>query len=224
MNFRYRINQLRNSLSGQSKSGRINNWVFIYGVPRSGTTYVLQEFMKLSKRGIGDWELKCLLPGMDEIAKSGWIDFNLDRFSQDISRNVLDFSPPGGGNVFDITVKQIRTNKAEYELYTSMFGCEPQIRIFLFREPDSWMPSAIKKYGISEEECASLYKESLEAYDSIGGYVIEYNNNLPAKLQLLPCFSGKAIGEFNEPKRQYGRASESIWTLYEEFRKRHSAE
>ena len=51
----YIINQGVNLFKNKLDSGRPLRWVYIYGHHRGGTTYTLQQFMKISKRGTGDW-------------------------------------------------------------------------------------------------------------------------------------------------------------------------
>ncbi|MEX2596293.1 MAG: hypothetical protein WEC59_05120, partial [Salibacteraceae bacterium] len=80
MNLRYRISQLKNSLFPPRK--KHYRWVFIYGVPRSGTTYFYQELMQLARLGVSDFDLGKFVPVIHHIEQSGYIPLDTEALKQ----------------------------------------------------------------------------------------------------------------------------------------------
>lgn len=175
MNINYRLNQLKNSFS-RPKSNDHLNWVFIYGLPRSGTTFLLNAFLQKARLGIGDWDLSAFQVAIDSYKTKDYVDLNFDELVEDIRTNILRNAPPGGGSEFDLIVKQINTNRKEYDFLVRLFGCEAQEKIFCYREPNGWLPSAMKKFDLKEKEAQELYIKCLSSYDDIGGFKVDYQD------------------------------------------------
>jgi hypothetical protein len=183
MNLRFRINQILNSLSAKRKESY--DWIFVYGVPRSGTTYFYQELLQLGKHGVSDYDLGKFAPAFQHIEKSGYIPIDTNEIKELLGDQILSRSAPGAGNQFDFIVKQVNTNLAEYELLCELMGSTPKAKYFLFREPSGWLPSAVKKYNISEKEAEVMYESSIRSYDEIGGEILEYGDQITKELQTL---------------------------------------
>jgi hypothetical protein len=183
MNLRYKIAQLKNSISFSQKDQY--DWLFIYGVPRSGTTYFFHELMQLSKLGISDYDLGTWLPVIDHIDTSGYIPIDTNNIRSFIKEQMVNHGAPGGGNKYDFIVKQVNTDAKEFQFLCELMGSEPKEKYFLYREPTSWLPSAMKKYSISSVEAEVIYRNSLASYHKIGGCIIEYGLELQTALHTI---------------------------------------
>jgi hypothetical protein len=183
MNLRFRINQILNSLSAKRKESY--DWIFVYGVPRSGTTYFYQELLQLGKHGVSDYDLGKFAPAFQHIEKSGYIPIDTNEIKELLGDQILSRSAPGAGNQFDFIVKQVNTNLAEYELLCELMGSTPKAKYFLFREPSGWLPSAMKKYNINKKEAEAMYESSIRSFDVIGGVRLEYGDQITKELQKL---------------------------------------
>jgi len=176
MNLRYRLSQLKNSLFPPRKKNY--RWIFIYGVPRSGTTYFYQELMQLGRLGVSDFDLGIFVPIIEHIEQSGYIPLDTVALKDHLRDQLLTHAAPGGGTKYDFIVKQVNTNLKEYELLCELMGGEPEKKFFLYREPSGWLSSAMKKFGIDEDEAVDMYKNSAHVRNEIGGKYIEYGSQI----------------------------------------------
>ena len=128
MNLRFRINQLKNTFFFKEK--KKYKWIFVYGVPRSGTTYFYQELLQLSKFGVSDYDLGKFIPVINHIQQSTYIPIDTDALKNFLSEQLLIHTAPGGGNEYDFIVKQVNTNLEEYQLLCELMGSEPKKSIF----------------------------------------------------------------------------------------------
>ena len=171
-------------------------WIYIYGPPRTGSTYLLRQIRKKSIHSVSDWGLGMILKPF--AGMPGGID--KDRFLCDLAKNLLDRSRKNEQGELDLVLKAANANFEEFEGYKQMFGF-PQRIIFSVREPSGYMSSAIKKFP--EEPVVFLqgsYLKMLQLYPSIGGDIIDYNQNLRSQCYqkfLLPLeFSDNEIETF----------------------------
>ena len=63
-------------------------WIYIYGPPRTGSSYLLRQIRKKSIHSVSDWGLGVILKPF--VAMPGGID--KDRFLCDLAKNLLDRS------------------------------------------------------------------------------------------------------------------------------------
>lgn len=221
MNLRYRLGQIKNSIIRPSK--QTANWVFVYGVPRSGTTYFYHALLQHAKVGISDFDLGEFLTPIQHIESSGYIPIDTDALKQFLRGQLRDHGAPGGGSRWDYVVKQVNTSKAEFELIQELMGCPPSSIQFLFREPTGWLQSAMKKYKIGEKEAEEMYRSSLGSYNEIGGTVIEYGSELERHLNLIGLNShvpfelsrnerGKQIEDLDALQGIYNQFKENLVT------------
>ena len=183
MNLRFRINQIKNAFFFKEK--RSYKWIFIYGVPRSGTTYFYQELLQLSKFGVSDYDLGKFIPVMNHIQQSDYIPIDNNELKKFLSKQLLIHAAPGGGNEYEFIVKQVNTNLEEYQLLCELMGSEPAHKYFLFREPIGWLPSAMKKFALDAGQAETLYRMSFNSYSEIGGEKIEYGQEITEALTNL---------------------------------------
>ena len=183
MNLRFRINQLKNTFFFKEK--KKYKWIFVFGVPRSGTTYFYQELLQLSKFGFSDYDLGKFIPVINHIQQSTYIPIDTNGLKKFLSEQLLIHAAPGGGNEYDFIVKQVNTNLEEYQLLCELMGSEPEEKYFLYREPNGWLPSAKKKFNIDEKQAGELYRMSFDSYSSIGGDKIEYGEGITDALTNL---------------------------------------
>ena len=149
-------------------------WIYIYGPPRTGSTYLLRQIRKKSIHSVSDWGLGVILKPF--VAMPGGID--KDRFLCDLAKNLLDRSRKNEQGELDLVLKAANGNFEEFEGYKKMFGFPLRI-IFSVREPSGYMSSAIKKFPEEPVEfLQDSYLKMLQLYPSIGGDIIDYNQNL----------------------------------------------
>lgn len=217
MNLRFRIKQIVNSLSAKKKASY--DWIFVYGVPRSGTTYFYQELLQLGKHGVSDYDLGRFNPAFDHIEKSGYIPIDTNEIKALLRDQIISRSAPGAGNKYDFIVKQVNTDLAEYELLCELMGSIPKATYFLFREPSGWLPSAMKKYGINQEQAITMYENSIQSYDEIGGKIIEYGDSINAALSEEGI--DPIVPFYIQNKEKNGVLSKRVNNLYQEFKSLH---
>lgn len=215
MNLSYKFNQLINLLNKPDGTKQLT-WVFIYGLPRSGTTLLLQSFMKQAKAGIGDWDLREIQRAINYYEHSSYIALNTKLMVQQTKENIIRNAPPGGGNRYDLIVKQIDTNQRELDFLIRLFGKEPEFKLFCFREPNGWLPSAKKKFNISDAEAELLYQRCFNSFSEIGGLCIEYDD-LGRFHEINPHFQFK-IDDF-ERQSKAKHPDGSLTEVYTNFKK-----
>ncbi len=219
MNFRYRYNQIKNSLFPPRNNGL--KWVFIYGLPRSGTTYYYHQWMNISKVGISDYDLRCFLPVFDHFQSANYIPFDTAALKTHILDQLINTGAPGGGSSFDFVVKQVHTGLSEFELLCEILGSKPSITFFLYREPIGWYHSASRKFNTTAEDAYNMYSESLNSYDLIGGEILEYGLDITASLQK----HGISLNETFDPKSSdylpLPEKLEVLNDLYQKFQRNH---
>ena len=150
------------------------HWVYIYGPPRTGSTYLLRQFRKKAIHSVSDWGLGMILKPF--VYMPGGIDKN--RLLKDLSENLLHRSRKNKTGEIELVLKAANANFEEYQCYNQMFGL-PARTIFTVREPSGYMSSARKKFP--EESIAFLQKSYLKMlvlYSRIGGEIIDYNSTL----------------------------------------------
>ncbi len=213
MNLRYRIAQLKNSLFTPAK--RRYKWIFIYGVPRSGTTYFYQELMQLGRLGVSDFDLGKFVPVIEHIEQSGYIPLDTASLKKHIRNQLLLHAAPGGGSKYDFIIKQVNTNLKEYELLFELMGGEPEEKYFLYREPKGWLPSAMKKFDLDESGAVELYNEAIHSFRLLKGTAIEYGQEINTYLNLK---IKNRLEPFNEGQVADGvLPNEFLKTTYEDF-------
>jgi hypothetical protein len=201
MNLKYKINQLRNVLKKPAlQAGR---WIFVYGVPRSGTTFFYHALLQEARSGISDYDLGVFLPPIAHIEKSGYIPINTEELKHFLQDQLSKNAAPGGGRRYDFIVKQVNTSLEEFELIKDLMGNEPLEKFFLYREPLSWLPSALKKFNINEIEAIKMYENSLASYQQIGGKALAYGQEINSQLSTLNIDPIQAFAEKELDRNQH---------------------
>lgn len=161
-------------------SNKAFKWIFIYGPPRTGSTYLLRQIRNHSIHSVSDWGLGLILKPF--ISMPGGID--KQKFLEDLRRNLLSRSKRNSGGHFDLVLKAANGNLEEFECYKEMFGLPERI-IFTIREPSGYMSSAHKKFP--EKTLPHLqrsYLRMMTLYHSIGGEILDYSDSLSTKSYL----------------------------------------
>ncbi len=151
-------------------------WWLVYGPARCGTTLMHQLIAGHARINVGDWGLRhCLQHPMDRPG----VTFDRRRFDRDVSRNVLVNAPPGGGRAIDVAFKQANLHWDEYQALVRLWG-EPERKIFCYRDPASFMASAVKKFPDTPREDLQErnYIGTIERLSRIGGDAFEYRDGL----------------------------------------------
>jgi len=197
MRLPYRIGQGFNYLGNRLDRKKVR-WVYIHGVHRSGTSYMLRQLMQKSKRGCGDWMLKQFVDPYRAVQKRETNrKMNVDRLWRDFRRNLLRSAHVGGGFKYDIVIKQACGSVEEVEFLTDLFGGPPCEIIYMYREPNGWWLSTKKKFDSPDGEMKQLYSEALGRYELLGGIPICYDENLITKVMSYDIFRGIKFEEFN---------------------------
>lgn len=214
MSVKHRVGQVRNLLNQQKRKGTFPvKWIFLYGVPRSGTTYMLNQYLKISRCGYGDWELKEFAAAINNASEREWVALNRQQFIDDLRINLLGSAHLGGGSNYDIAVKQISTNKMEFDFLVELFGQEPSHRIFMYRDPVYFVPSAIKKFQVDQEEAEQMYCDAILSFQAIGGTKVEYER-IPDFITNNEDFKGVDIEPFKASKSERSDVNEKCVELY----------
>lgn len=212
MNFNYKLRQLKNALNRGNVSS-IKNWIFIYGAPRSGTSFVFHKFLEQAKNGISDWELHRVIDTLDYYQGQTHIGLDRDLFSNDLLNNIMRSGQPGAGSNYDLVIKEIDCPKYELDYLINTIKSEPTIKLFMYRSPEAWYKSAKIKFGLGDKELIELYNRSLESYFDIGGQVLEYD--YIASDPWLANMVGE-IKDFN-PKNEEPKCPEELIEIFKKF-------
>lgn len=202
MTLSYRGHQVWNLVYKRFARPSSLRWAYIYGHYRGGTSYAHRQLLRTSRCGTGDWMLYQFADAFlqaDQREKNR--TFNVGQLYRSLRQNILASSPPGGGNHFDIVVKQagapdISEVHTEVEFLSQVFGAPPACQLFLFREPHGWWKSAKLKFGLTNEKLSQDYVSAFEMYERIGGTALEYCGSLPGILKTYDFMKGIAIDPF----------------------------
>lgn len=219
MSFQHKIRQLQNLAYQAKQVDKPMKWLYIHGLPRSGTSFTLRQFMLISRQGIGDWMMHEVAETYHNIEVRERQHLNMNKLYTDMKRNILENAPVGGGSAFDFVVKQANGKSIEVEFWTRIFQNPPHYILFLYREPDGWYSSASEKFHLNEKENIELYAESLRGFTKIGGVPIEYGEGINDYLKTLPEFQDKKILDFNIKRKEVQKAPAILHEYYEEFTK-----
>ena len=89
--------KVRNLFRRKEKVGGEDfRWFFIYGLPRSGSTYALRQFRMISKRVVGDWMMEDFALAFKRAAERDREHLNLDRLRGCFVECLLDEARVGG--------------------------------------------------------------------------------------------------------------------------------
>ena len=160
-------------------------WWFIYGAIRTGSSYMADAIglaAKLKVRDLGVNNLYKIVGSQNRATAKNDLPFNWDKAFHSISENILENGEKGQGSQLDLVYKQAGGKEIadSYPSLVRMWGLPERI-IFCFRDPSSYMSSAIKKFPNEPlERLQSIYVESFVTYNLIGGDRFEYNSNLSA--------------------------------------------
>lgn len=178
---KYQLMQALNFLRNKLDYGRPLKWVYVYGHHRGGTTYMMNQYLKISKRVTADWMLHEFANAFDGLERRNLQKMNSNRLKRQFRCNLLANALIGGGSKYDIVVKQANgghsANEAAKEIrfLTELFGSEPCYKVFMFREPHGYYNSAkIKFPTYTLEETPLHYKRAFKAYHKNGGIAVEY--------------------------------------------------
>ncbi|MDY6937094.1 MAG: hypothetical protein SWY16_05440 [Cyanobacteriota bacterium] len=217
MKFFHRYRQVKNLLFRVVTPSKNINWVFIYGAPRSGTTYTFQQFLKIAKSGASDWELREFVRGITKIENSQqtWID--TDRLFYDFKQNILQNAAVGGGETFDFVVKQADATVDDFIFWKRLFQSEPKLILFLYREPLGWWSSLQEKFGMTETQGVNFYRSSFQRYDDLGGIVLEYGEAIPEYLHTLKEFENTELTPFRIKRDTFETAPPELAQYFDAF-------
>jgi len=216
MKLLYRLSQIRNALRAAPRASTPLRWVFLYGLPRSGTTYALDQYMRISRRGIGDWMMEDFALTFDRARQRTRQTLDIDRLADDLRNNLLTNAPIGGGTKFDIVIKQASATYREYAFWRELFGTEPERRLFFYREPAGWLASAKEKFDVHEARASAIYQHSFDCFAEIGGLAIDYPET-GDQLASLPEFSGVEMTTFKPRRTNSSAAPDQMSESYREF-------
>ena len=180
----YRINQAINLIKNRFDLGLPLKWVYIYGHHRGGTSYTLQQFMKIAKRGTGDWMMHQFAEAYIAAERRERQKLDMVKLKRSFRRNLLANAHLGGGQAYDIVLKQavgtqdIASVELEISFFTELFKAKPSELLFLYREPSGYWRSAKKKFGHDDDDMFVHYSRALETYKLNGGRAIEYGKEL----------------------------------------------
>jgi hypothetical protein len=200
-------------------------WYLIYGLPRSGTSYMLRIVSACSALYVGDWGLAPILDPVPDWLESrsasafDYIRFNYERLLRDISNNILDNAYLGEGNQLDLVYKQAALGSNQYQVFVKMWG-RPARTIFCLREPTGYIASAVRKFIYdSVERLQEVYIDSINSYLQIGGDIFEYTPDLSVSdyisfLQPLN-FKGKCLPPFQyKGEQDHEHVTDEMWSAY----------
>lgn len=150
-------------------------WWMIYGPARCGTTLLFRMLAANAQIQISDWGLGPVLEGPPEQSR---IRIDRPRLWADVCANAIDNARRGEGSALDVAYKSAEMRLPEYTALRHVWG-EPERRILCFREPSSYIASAVEKFPErSLEELQKSYIDSLQTYREIGGDAFEYHPGL----------------------------------------------
>lgn len=159
------------------KSRKGFKWIFIYGPPRTGSTYLLRQIRNHSIHSVSDWGLGSILKPFNSMP--GGIDKK--KFLEDLTVNLLSRSQRNSRGHFDLVLKAANGNLEEFQCYKEMFG-QPERIIFTIREPSGYMSSAHKKFpNKTLSHLQRSYLRMMKLYQSIGGEILDYSPLLSTK-------------------------------------------
>ncbi|MFB6258219.1 MAG: hypothetical protein ABEH38_05965 [Flavobacteriales bacterium] len=218
MKLQHKVGQIRNLFRKLPEKDRELNWVFIYGLPRAGTSYVLNQFLKVARCGIGDWELKEFFRFIRNTRDRDYVTLDTERAMAEMRDNILDNAHVGGGTQLDIAVKQIDCTKEELLYLQELFGGPPQEKLFLFREPSGWLSSAKDKFDLDDEAAVELYERSIASYELIGGQKLEYREGMEKDLQRSTFLKNTAPDPFEASQKREEKVPERLRAAYDAIR------
>jgi hypothetical protein len=126
-----------------------------------------------SRVSVSDW---CLGPMLRLARDEPDVRFDRERALLDISKNILDNANRGGGTQLDLVFKQANLGPGELSSLQRMWGA-PARRIYCFRKPSSYMPSAMKKFPRTPLAVLQQhYVRAARQYHEIGGDPFEYDS------------------------------------------------
>lgn len=195
-------------------------WIYIYGPPRTGSTYLLRQIRKKSIHSVSDWGLGMILKPFCEMP--GGID--KDQFLKDLSKNLLCRSHKQEDAELDLVLKAANSNHEEFQCYMKMFG-SPHRVIFTIREPSGYMNSAMKKFPEKTTQfLQDSYLRMLQLYSSVGGEILNYSDKLNTEIYqdlLLPLkFTKEEIEPFEYKGRMANEAiTQEMEKKYDDFLK-----
>ena len=105
--FKNRFNQGINYLFNRLDFGIPLKWVYIYGHHRGGTTYTLNEYLKVSKRGKGDWMMFEFADSFSKAERRKRQKLNISALKNNFRKNLLTNAQIGVGHNYDIVIKQV---------------------------------------------------------------------------------------------------------------------
>ena len=198
------------------------SWIYIYGHNRGGTSYLLRQFMKISRRGTGDWMLFQFATAFSEAKNRERQTMDIDKLESAFKKNLLRNALWGSGSQFDIVIKQAKGRKIELEFFTKLFRRPPDLVLFAYREPHGWWATSKIKFGRTDEFMIERYESAFETYQELGGIPIQYGDELVTYLQKSPLFNGIEVENFS-PKSltivEEAKILETSFNRFEEYRK-----
>jgi hypothetical protein len=218
MQIQYRYRQLKNLFFKVRHPLQSLKWVFIYGMPRSGSTYMLTQYLKVAKRGTGDWRLHEFAHAFKKAEQRQRVTLDIDKLIHCFRNNMIENAPLGGGEYYDFIVKEASSNKMKLKFLSRVFNAPPAEKIFLYREPEGWWSSAKEKFQISEAEAVQRYKARLDSFEEIGGTPLEYGTELQSFLENSAIFKDANVDNFKSKREDYSQPPEKLYELYDAFK------
>lgn len=221
---RYNLNRGINYFINKIDTGRPLKWLFIYGHHRGGTTYIAQQYLKVSKRGTGDWMMFQFAQAFIAAKTRDRQKLDILRLSRNFRKNLLTNSYLGGGQYYDIVIKQavgtqrLEDVKIEIDFFTELFKSPPK-KLFLYREPHGWWNSVKIKFGFQDKDMIKHYQRAFDSYHINGGVALEYGPELYNFLKEQKEFRKIQLTAFSPKKTSLLKCAKPLEKTYNDFKK-----
>lgn len=220
---RYKLNQGINYFKNKIDTGRPLKWIYIYGHHRGGTTYTAQQYLKVSKRGTGDWMMYQFAQAIIGAKTRDRQKLDISRLTRDFRKNLLSNSHVGGGQYYDIVIKQavgtqnLEDVKIEIDFFTELFKSSPK-KLFLFREPHGWWSSVKTKFGFQDKDMIKHYQKAFDSYHINGGVSIEYGPEIYNFLKKQKEFKKIQLTSFNQKEISLLKSAKPLEKIFNDFK------
>ena len=222
--FKYRFNQGINYLFNSLDFGTPLKWLYIYGHHRGGTTYTLNEYLKVSKRGTGDWMMFEFANSFSASERRKRQKLNISKLKKNFRKNLLTNAQIGGGQYYDIVIKQaVGTQKlndvqSELNFFSEIFKSPPDKKLFLYREPYGWWSSAKLKFNHDNQSMIKYYKKAIESFYINGGLPLEYGDEIYNYLKEQDEFKKVEINMFMPKQINIDNDAKILEAAYNDFK------
>ena len=221
---RYKLNQGINYFKNKIDTGRPLKWIFIYGHHRGGTTYTLNQYLKVSKRGTGDWMMFQFANAFIAAKTRDRQKLDILRLNRSFRKNLLTNAQIGGGQYYDIVIKQavgtqnLNDVRSELNFFTEIFKSPPEKKLFLYREPHGWWSSAKIKFNHNKQNMIKYYMKAIESFYINGGLPLEYGDEIYNYLKEQDEFKKVEINMFMPKQINIVNDAQILEAAYNDFK------